>query len=216
MILGLADDLTGALEIGAKFAAAGIGVLVTTVPAVEPLAEVLVVDTETRHREPAEAAAVVRALVLAGRRSGASLVYKKTDSTLRGNIGAELGALMEAWPGAPLLYAAAYPRLGRTVRGGVLRVDGVPVAETAFARDPLNPIHESNIPCLLAPFCGADPGGPARGTRGSAGARRIRGGWRKRSGYRDCRAGRRASWAFSRRRPGCVGRVDRLPGGGAA
>jgi uncharacterized protein YgbK (DUF1537 family) len=156
VILALADDLTGALETGAKFAAAGIRALVTTLPAVEPMAEVLVVDTETRHQQPADAAAMVYALVLAARRGGGvSLIYKKTDSTLRGNIGSELGALMAAWPGVPLIYAAAYPRLGRSVRGGALRVDGVPVAETAFARDPLNPIRESYIPRLLSPYCGA-------------------------------------------------------------
>ena len=154
MILALADDLTGALETGAKFAAAGIDAVVTTLPAVEPLAEVVVVDTETRHLPPAEAAAAVHALALDARRCGVDFIYKKTDSTLRGNIGAELGALMAAWPGAPLVYAPAYPRLGRTVCEGVLRVDGVPVAETAFARDRLNPIRESYIPRLLAPSCG--------------------------------------------------------------
>jgi len=55
-----------------------------------------------------------------------------------------------AFPGLPLVYAPAFPQLGRTVRDGVLLVDGVPVSETAFAADPLNPVRESSIPSILA------------------------------------------------------------------
>jgi uncharacterized protein YgbK (DUF1537 family) len=153
-ILGLADDLTGALEIGAKFAAAGLRSLVTTELTLRPAGledghEVLVIDTETRHVAPAEAAARVRLLALAAREGGAGVVYKKTDSTLRGNIGSELGALMEAYPGTPMLYAPAYPAMGRTVKRGVLYVNGVPVSETAFGRDALNPVSTSSIPEAL-------------------------------------------------------------------
>ncbi len=100
------------------------------------------IDTESRHLAPQEAAGRVHAGV-AG--SQAELIYKKTDSTLRGNIGAELSAL----PEGRIHYVPAYPGLRRTVRGGVLYVDGVPVHETAFARDPLDPVKESDIRRLL-------------------------------------------------------------------
>jgi uncharacterized protein YgbK (DUF1537 family) len=73
------------------------------------------------------------------------LLYKKTDSTLRGNIASELRALRDAFPGRPLVYVPAYPQLGRTVRGGRLYVDGVPLDRSDFARDPLNPATESDI-----------------------------------------------------------------------
>lgn len=49
-----------------------------------------------------------------------------------------------------MIYAPAYPALGRAVRQGRLYVNGVPVEETEFARDPLNPIHASDIPRVLA------------------------------------------------------------------
>lgn len=105
MVLALADDLTGALEVGAKFAGAGIASLVTTRLAVVP-GDVLVIDTETRHLPAAEAWRRVFHIASSAR---ASLVYKKTDSTLRGNIGAELEAVTVANPGALLHYAPAYP-----------------------------------------------------------------------------------------------------------
>ena len=62
------------------------------------------------------------------------LIYKKTDSTLRGNIAAELRALADLFPTWRIGYAPAYPALGRTVKNGVLYVDDVPVSETAVRR----------------------------------------------------------------------------------
>src|ERR1039458_4252556 len=108
-ILVLADDLTGALEVGAKFAASGVAAQVGTAPALLPrdlhaAAGCFGVDTETRHSDAAEAARRVYEFAHAAYNEGFSHVYKKTDSTLRGNIAAELAALSEAFAGAPLLY----------------------------------------------------------------------------------------------------------------
>ena len=153
-VLALADDLTGALEVGAKFAATGLSSLVTTrrsIPAdASQQTAVLVIDTETRHLAPAPARACVLELARAGFDQGIPYVYKKTDSTLRGNIASEISAVMEAYPDLPLLYMPAYPAMGRTVRGGILHVDGVPVNETVFAQDPLNAVRTANIPRLLS------------------------------------------------------------------
>ncbi len=157
-ILGLADDLTGALEVGAKFAGRGLAALVTTELSLDARGmndtiQVLVIDTESRHLEPAEAAERVYRLARAGQEQGIGFIYKKTDSTLRGNIGSELGALLGAYPDSRVIYVPAYPQMGRTVRQGHLYVDGVLVSETAFARDRLNPIAHSYIPDLLAGQC---------------------------------------------------------------
>ena len=148
-IIALADDLTGALEVGSKFAAKGIAAHVAIGQRPPALS---IIDTETRHLSPGEAARTVeRVLRDAG---DVDLVYLKTDSTLRGNIGAELEALMRLYPESPVIYAPAYPAMGRTVKGGHLHVHGVPVHETSFARDALNPIRTSFIRDLI-------PGGPA-------------------------------------------------------
>ena len=154
-IFGLADDLTGALEIGAKFAAAGISAEVAANGYLQAAkhAAALIVDTETRHRRPSEAAYIVQRLSEGARGQGVRLIYKKTDSTLRGNIGAELRALHAVFPESPLVYVPAYPQMGRTVRNARLFVDGTPVEETEFSRDPLNPVYESRIPSLLAAQC---------------------------------------------------------------
>jgi uncharacterized protein YgbK (DUF1537 family) len=140
-VLVIADDLTGALEAGAKFADEGIPSQVAVRSRSEAGFPVEVIDTESRHL-PEDAAA---ALISAVDASDARVVYKKTDSTLRGNIAAELRALARACPDARIAYIPAYPALGRTVRNGHLYVHGEPVHRTPFASDSLNPVTGSSI-----------------------------------------------------------------------
>ena len=150
-ILALADDLTGALETGAKFAACGLSVSVTTDSTMErrPREAVMVIDTETRHMAPSEACLVVAMLGMRAARFSPTLVYKKTDSTLRGNIAAELRGLQQAFPQRRVIYAPAYPAMGRTVRNGHLLIGGVPVNKSGFGSDLLNPVLQSNVHELL-------------------------------------------------------------------
>jgi uncharacterized protein YgbK (DUF1537 family) len=144
-VLALADDLTGALEVGAKFAARGMAAVVanvvTNASELPGDAAVVVINTESRHFAPEDAGSAVSAAAA----SDAPIIYKKTDSTLRGNIRAELQALARLYPEARIAYVPAYPAMGRTVRAGHLYVNGIPVNETSFARDPLNPVTESSV-----------------------------------------------------------------------
>ena len=153
--LALADDLTGALEVGAKFAQRRLSTIVTTEvhSDLKGVADVVVIDTETRHLPPAEARSRVSALAYAAQAEGVPLIYKKTDSTLRGNIGGELCGIASASPGEPLFYVPAYPEMGRTVRGGHLYVDGIRVSDTEFASDALNPVTSSYIPDIISAQC---------------------------------------------------------------
>jgi uncharacterized protein YgbK (DUF1537 family) len=148
MIFAIADDLTGALEVGAKFAARGFSASVTYEDGIHAdYTSVSVIDTETRHLPARQAAAKITALC--ANRPAPPIIYKKTDSTLRGNIAAELGALQAAFPHREIFYVPAYPAMGRTVRIGELLVDGIPLHRTAFANDPLNPITSSSIKTAL-------------------------------------------------------------------
>lgn len=112
----IADDLTGALDSAAPFAAISGGVLVATRP--DSLGDALaaspgVVAVSTRSREiGAEAARERVARVLAGLPAGVR-VFKKIDSRLKGNIAAELSAI-----GGPLLVLPAIPDFGRIVVDG--------------------------------------------------------------------------------------------------
>ena len=147
--LALADDATGALETGARLCEAGLEAVVRFEPDLAGSATSLVIDTETRHLPAEQAAERIRDIATRARQARVVRIFKKTDSTLRGPIAAEFRALLDVWPELPLVYAPAYPALGRTVRNGELLVDGRPLSQTAFARDPLNPSREGSIAALL-------------------------------------------------------------------
>ncbi|HCL80236.1 MAG TPA: hypothetical protein DIC53_09755 [Synergistaceae bacterium] len=145
----IADDLTGSNDTGIQFLEAGYRSLVILDPAELSSLEdhgATVVDTESRNAAAAEAARVMGAVAdylepMRGRR----IVYKKVDSTLRGNIAVEV-AVLEHRLGLPVtVFAPAYPRNGRTVRDGLLLLDGVPVAETEMGRDPRKPVVTSSL-----------------------------------------------------------------------
>jgi D-threonate/D-erythronate kinase len=148
----LADDLSGALDAAAAFHHVGRRVKIALSPEDWPQAhsdEVVAITTETRNASPAAAASVVRAVVAEGNARGAQLLYKKIDSTLRGPVAAEVAALATALPDRAILFCPANPRVGRTVRDGILLVHGVPVAQTEFAHDPASPVRESSIREML-------------------------------------------------------------------
>lgn len=153
-LLVIADDFTGALDTGVQFSKKGIPVLVSTkadfnLELIDSDIQVLVVDAGSRHIRPAEAAERVRGIAARAKNHGVEYVYKKTDSTLRGNIGSELTALMNVYDCSELMFVPAFPKTGRTTINGFQYVNGLPVHETAFAKDPMEPIKNSFIPDII-------------------------------------------------------------------
>ncbi len=146
----IADDLTGALDTALQFRKAGQQAFVSTRSGVWPAdGRVVAMSTETRHTSAETAAAQVQAAFRALRPGTQRRLYKKTDSLLRGNVGAELRVLRHAAGADPIVFAPAFPAGGRTTIGGIHRLDGVPIAQTAPGRDVLSPVSESHIPTLL-------------------------------------------------------------------
>lgn len=146
----IADDLTGANDTGVQLARQGAACALSPywteeLPELDAQADVWVFNTESRHVPPKEAARRVSKVVGFARKHGVKALYKKTDSALRGPVGAELEAALKTWNAGPLIYAPAFPSAGRIMRAGRLFVDGVPLAETAFANDPLAPIRTSRV-----------------------------------------------------------------------
>jgi uncharacterized protein YgbK (DUF1537 family) len=154
-LLVLADDFTGALDAGVQFAQQSIPTLVSTRielldQGVDEEISAVVLDLETRHLSPMEAAGRVRQAVQLAQRRGVASFYKKTDSTLRGNVGSELAALLEATGTAFLALIPAYPKNGRITIAGRQYIDGVPLHLSPYGQDPQNPVSSSHVPDIIA------------------------------------------------------------------
>lgn len=147
----IADDFTGALDSGVQFSARGadVRVLADADFAAMPDADVLVINAESRHMPADRAYQTVYSIARRVLAEGAEHIYKKTDSALRGNIGAELSAVMDAAKETRLPFIPAFPKMNRVTRAGIHYISGVPVAESAFGADPFSPVRESDIKTLI-------------------------------------------------------------------
>ena len=146
----IADDFTGGLDTGVQFAQKGIRTRVVTdwqtdYQKAAGGCEVLVIVAETRHIQPAAAYDIVYRIVQKSVSLNVPFIYKKTDSGLRGNIGAELSAALKASGTDVLPFLPSMPSLGRITTGGIHYIGGVPVAESVFGKDPFEPVKESDV-----------------------------------------------------------------------
>ena len=146
----VADDLTGAADTGMQFARAGYRTAVAFRDAQMDLGDLdaVALDADSRQAPAGSAAERVGEAFWSVR--DARLVYKKMDSTLRGNVAAELVAALEASGREYAVVAPAFPDAGRTTAGGVQLVYGVPVHETGIGDDPKTPVVEAHLPTLIS------------------------------------------------------------------
>ncbi len=149
----IADDLTGSSDSGVQFARRGLisSVLfnIETMNLEKMNADVVVVDTDSRGLKKEEAYQRVTRAAEKIKAFSFDHLYKKVDSTLRGNIGAEVDAVLEIIPKDFAIIAPAYPTIGRTTQNGEHYLNGKLIHETEISRDPKTPVLESNIEKLL-------------------------------------------------------------------
>ncbi|MEX3764551.1 4-hydroxythreonine-4-phosphate dehydrogenase PdxA [Paraburkholderia phenoliruptrix] len=133
-LLIIGDDLSGTADCAVTCARHGLTSVVSfgPTPAMDAAQiDVLAIDTDTRRQLPAEA---VRANQEAWHaHSPGRRIYKKIDSTLRGNVAAEVAALASV--AGMAVVAPAFPRAGRTTRGARQFVFGSPVEESEVWRN---------------------------------------------------------------------------------
>ena len=139
----IADDITGAAEIAGIAFSKGHQVSLVCGEGVATN-QITVIATDTRSITEAEAIAETKQLSLLISHHS-SLIYKKTDSALRGHVVAELEALMQATGYKRAVYLPANPSKGRIVRNGIYYIGETPIAETAFSYDPEFPAKTSAL-----------------------------------------------------------------------
>ena len=145
----IADDLTGACDAAVQFALRGFQTIVLTQEtlliqeksALTLTTEIAAISTDSRDDSADVAAQKSEAACRLMASRGVSVLFKKIDSTLRGNVGVETQAVMAACGFAQAVVNPAFPAMGRTLVGGSLRVHGV----------------QPEPPCHLQSMLPADP-----------------------------------------------------------
>jgi uncharacterized protein YgbK (DUF1537 family) len=150
LIAIIADDLTGAADTGVQLVRAGYQSAVFFRPTEVLAGDLDAVALDTDSRAMPAGFATKRVVEAAHVARGAQIIYKKLDSTLRGNVAAELAAALNAARRDRVIVAPAFPAAGRTTVDGTQLVHGVPVDETEMGSDPSTPVRESHVPTMLA------------------------------------------------------------------
>jgi D-threonate/D-erythronate kinase len=149
----VADDLSGACDTAVQFRKFGYRTLVLNqTENARPLFDrfaAMAITTNSRDLEPDAARQAIRSICPFLKDLGPVALYKKIDSTWRGNIGAELEVMMHALELKFAVICSVFPENMRFGVGGYLLVDGRLLHHTAMARDPASPIDAGYLPDLL-------------------------------------------------------------------
>jgi uncharacterized protein YgbK (DUF1537 family) len=149
----IADDITGANDTAVQFAKHNISSFVRLdfdkTELSQDTADVVVVDTDSRDIAPEQAYQTVLKVCQALLQSGVESIYKKVDSTLRGNLGAEIAATVKALQPEIVVIAPAFPANNRITVGGYHLLNQMPIELTEIAHAPKSPVNESRIVELL-------------------------------------------------------------------
>ena len=150
----VADDLTGANDTALQYFKKGCTtkVIIDCLQDLSDTESVSIWAISTESRNTSKEEAVNRVLIVTEKLKeslGIDNFYKKIDSTLRGNVGVEIIAMLEATQKDAAIIAPAYIEEGRITVGGYQLLNGVPIERTQCALDPKAPIYESYIPDIL-------------------------------------------------------------------
>lgn len=154
MIYVIADDLTGANDTGVQFAKKGYNTIVSILDKQSAIIipnnlDVFVMDTETRELESKAARKGLRDILKKININKKDIVYKKIDSTLRGNIGIEIEEIMMIFNKDICIFSPSYPPYQRITVGGYLIVQQKPLGLSEYSSNNLEQIENSFIPFLL-------------------------------------------------------------------
>lgn len=149
----IADDITGAADTGVQFCQVAPPVLLAGAacrdwPRNSPGS--IALNTTSRHLTQAQAVKAVNIAVQGLKPCAPGLIYKKIDSCMRGNVGVETEATLQALDLLAAFVAPAFPAQGRSTRHDIHYVNDVPVAETETGRDPVTPVKYSSLSKILA------------------------------------------------------------------
>ena len=149
MIAVIADDFTGAAELGGISLRYGLKVELCVGEVEYGNADVLIVSTDSRSLNKNQAIAVTEKAVKQILQLKPKWIYKKIDSVLRGYVLDEARVQMQLMNKSKAFIMPANPSLGRTIKNGQYFVNGIKINEAGFEHDPEFPITASSVREIL-------------------------------------------------------------------
>lgn len=149
----IADDVTGANDIGIMYTKAGHSSVVYNFDKLEPELEfekdVTIIDTNSRFLSYEKAYQRVYEATKCFGKDGVHQFIDKQCSVFRGNIGAEFDAMLDALEEEFAVVVLGFPDNGRTTLHGDHYVHGVKLEDSQFKNDPVHPMRKSNLVEIL-------------------------------------------------------------------
>jgi len=149
MIAVIADDFTGAAEIGGIGLRYGLTAEILYEHVAPSKAQMLIIDANTRSLTKEQAVDRMAKLTAELKALDPALIYKKVDSAMRGFIVDEINTQLRVLGLKKALLIPANPALGRTITNGEYFLHSEPIHTTSFAADPEFGITESSVHHLL-------------------------------------------------------------------
>lgn len=150
----IADDLTGANATSVLLTKQGFSAITyldeskfTGVS--NQTADIIAISTSSRGMSEKEAYETVQKAVLKLSQQNIVFYSKRIDSTLRGNIGAEIKSMLNCLKDYMAIVVPAYPESKRTCVNGMLYVDGVLLEKTDAAKDAKMPVNCSVVNSII-------------------------------------------------------------------
>ncbi|SDN87161.1 four-carbon acid sugar kinase family protein [Alkalicoccus daliensis] len=147
----IADDLTGACDTGVQLVDYNLKPsVVLNLENDNNEISTIVVNTDSRELTPEKAYERVLTFCRSLKRDyNSSFIYKKIDSTMRGNIGAEINALYDYYLPDFIFVVPGHPANGRQIINGYHMLNKTLLHQSEVAADPTNPILESDIKTIV-------------------------------------------------------------------
>ncbi len=141
----IADDFTGAAEIGGIGLRYGLDVIIQTENVTQSECDLIVIAANTRSLKAERASKIISKITMQLQQLNPLFIYKKIDSVLRGHVSVELEAQIKSSGISRSLVVAANPVFNRIIRDGVYYIDNIPLHQTSFSGDPEFPVHSAMI-----------------------------------------------------------------------
>jgi len=155
MIYVIADDLTGANDTGVQFVKNNYKTMVSILEdesldiVVPDDLDVFVIDTETRETGEKIARNRIKNIFEKLNINKEDIVYKKVDSTLRGNVGVEIEGIMNILKKDICIFSPSFPSQQRITMGRYLIVQQKLLGSSEYSSNNLKQVENSFIPFLL-------------------------------------------------------------------